>query len=69
VLSHNSTMPSSMCVKPEKSFELTRPEGAVELRANAAEGRKTGMLWVERVGNRRSWGIPARNFFLEVRVR
>jgi len=59
----NSTMPSGMCVKPEKSFELTRPEGAVELRANAAEGRKRG----DAMG-RASWhspflGHPGAKFF------
>ena len=60
----NSTMQSSMCVKPEKSFELTRPVGAVELRANAAEGRKTGDAM-----DRASWhlpflGHPSAKFFL-----
>ena len=30
---------------------------------------KRGILWVERVGICRSWGILARNFFLETRVR
>jgi hypothetical protein len=59
----NSTMPSGMCGKPEKSFELTRPEGAVELRANAVEGRKRG----DAMG-RASWhspflGHPGAKFF------
>jgi hypothetical protein len=30
---------------------------------------KRGMLWVERVGDRRSWGILAQNFSLETTVR
>jgi hypothetical protein len=59
----NSTMQSGMCVKPEKSFELTRPVGAVELRANAVEGRKTGDTM-----DRASWqspflGHPSAKFF------
>jgi hypothetical protein len=29
------------------------------------EGTKPGMLWIERVGNRRSWAILARYFFGE----
>jgi hypothetical protein len=49
----NSTMQNGMCVKPAKSFELSRPVGALELRANGAEGRKAG----DAMG-RASWHFP-----------
>jgi hypothetical protein len=41
----NSTMQSGMCVKPEKSFELSPPVGAVELAARMRlKDEKRGML-------------------------
>jgi hypothetical protein len=44
----NSTMQSGMCVKPEKSFALTRPVGLWSPRMLLKDEK--GMLWVERVG-------------------